>query len=368
MVGGLLDATEAVLRSHGYAGASTNRIARSARVSVGSLYQYFGDKDGLIGAALERAIGREAEKIAAVAEEARHLPLAAGVARVVDAAVRSRIEQRSLLAVLAEHGPRFGPGTTVQHLARMKRGQADPLQRLVAARRSELRESGVETLAFASSALLDTTTFAYAVCAPPTVRPAALVDLLAAAVAAHLVAPPPDPSGAPDVQVFEAARVGELLAESCRSASARAAILDELVAEENAGLSALAQRGAGTEEACEGILRFWARSARELAHAAGVTAVSGPALEPDAWLLRAERRARRIRAWLAETQGPLAEGTGDAAVFLLSHAFLELGLVFSQAREPAEIVDARIADAAALLAHCARLAKAGALTSSARPE
>jgi AcrR family transcriptional regulator len=360
MVGSLLDATEDVLRSHGYAGASTNRIARAARVSVGSLYQYFGDKDGLIGAALERALGREAERVAEVAEASRALPLREGVTRVVDAAVRNRIEQRPLLAVLAEHGPRFGPGTTVQHLARLQRGHADPLQRLVSARRAELRESGVETISFASAALLDTTTFAYATCSPPSVRPAALSDLLAAAISAHLVTPPAESVGGPDVAEFEVAKVRELLADSCRSAQARAALLDELVAEEQARLASLTESGAATEVACEGMLRFWARSARELARAAGASSLTGPALEPDAWQLRAERRARRIRGWLAETHGPLAEPAAEAAVFVLSHAFLELGLLFAQAREPAEIVDARVSDAAALLAHCARFAKADA--------
>jgi AcrR family transcriptional regulator len=367
MVGGLLDATEDILRSHGYEGASTNRIARAARVSVGSLYQYFGDKDGLIGATLERALGREAERIAEVAEAARPAPLPNGVAQVVSAAVRSRLDQRALLGVLAEHGPRFGPGTSAQHLARLQRGHADPLQRLVSARRAELRESGVETLAFASSALLDTTTFAYAVCQPPTVRPDALVDLLAKAIADHLVAAPPAPAGAPELTAFDAGRVRELLADSCRSAQARAALLDELVAEEQAGITALSADGVPTEAVCEGVLRFWAKSARELVRASGASSLTGPALEPDAWLVRAERRTRRTRAWL-EQSGPLSPETGDAAVFVLTHAFLELGLLFAQAREPAEIVDARLADAAALLAHCARLAKADALTSSARPQ
>ncbi|HVH07389.1 MAG TPA: TetR/AcrR family transcriptional regulator [Myxococcota bacterium] len=379
MVGALLDATENVLRSHGYPGASTNRVARAARVSVGSLYQYFGDKDGLIGAALERALGREAERLAEIAEQARSLPLEEGVARVVDAAVRSRNEQRALLAVLAEHGARFGPGTAAQQLARLQRGHADPLHRLVSARRTELRETGVETLSFASAALLDTTTFAYAVCAPTTVRPGALVDVLAESIAAHLVAAPPEAAPAPEVASIEVARVRELLADSCRSASARAALLDELVADELSALAALRASGAPLPALCEGMLRFWAQSARELLRAAGASAASGAALESEGWVARADRRARRIRAWLAEAQGPLAEGAGDAAVFVLTHAFLDLGLLFAQAREPAEIVDARIADAGALLAHCARLARpdasaaasrasSGALTSSARPE
>ena len=44
----IIEATAHILREHGYAGASTNRIAKLAGVSVGSLYQYFPGKDALV--------------------------------------------------------------------------------------------------------------------------------------------------------------------------------------------------------------------------------------------------------------------------------------------------------------------------------
>src|SRR4029450_1138387 len=78
----LLDAAESVLRSDGYSTASTNRIARAAGLSVGSLYQYFGDKDGPIGTRIERALVQEAESLVGVADGARTLPLPEGVRRV----------------------------------------------------------------------------------------------------------------------------------------------------------------------------------------------------------------------------------------------------------------------------------------------
>jgi len=46
----ILDATARVLCSTGYDRASTNRIAMSAGVSVGSLYQYFPSKEALVAA------------------------------------------------------------------------------------------------------------------------------------------------------------------------------------------------------------------------------------------------------------------------------------------------------------------------------
>src|SRR4029077_6829621 len=44
----LLDATARVLTREGYDRASTNRIAAKAGVSVGSLYQYFPNKEALV--------------------------------------------------------------------------------------------------------------------------------------------------------------------------------------------------------------------------------------------------------------------------------------------------------------------------------
>lgn len=369
-VGTLLDATEAVLRSHGYLGASTNRIARAAGISVGSLYQYFGDKDGLIGAALERALAREAEALAGIAEGARSRPLREGTARVVEAVLESRIGQRALLAVLAEHGLRFGPGTTLQLVGKLQREHPDPMQRLLAGRRAELREGPVETLRFSASTLLNAASFAYAVEKPAALRPGELSGLLGAAIAGHLTsAPPSREAPVAPARLLDAERVQGLLADSCRSSGARAALLDELVFEEQCTLDALA--GSGPEQACEGMLRFWSESARGLARAAGSATLTSPSLEPDAWSLRAERRARHLRGWLGAVHGGRAAGAPlEAAIFVLGHAFLELGLLFAQAREPAEIVEERIADAAALLGQCVRLAASEpiALTSSAHPQ
>jgi len=50
MVESILESAARVLAEHGYAGANTNRIAEVAGVSVGSLYQYFPNKDALITA------------------------------------------------------------------------------------------------------------------------------------------------------------------------------------------------------------------------------------------------------------------------------------------------------------------------------
>ncbi len=56
MVERLIDATARTLAERGLENTTTNHIAETAGVSVGSLYQYFPDKESLIEALLERMI------------------------------------------------------------------------------------------------------------------------------------------------------------------------------------------------------------------------------------------------------------------------------------------------------------------------
>ena len=61
----LLDATARVLVRDGYDGASTNKIAREAGMSIGTLYQYFPNKEAIV-LALARRTGEH--EVAAVRE------------------------------------------------------------------------------------------------------------------------------------------------------------------------------------------------------------------------------------------------------------------------------------------------------------
>jgi AcrR family transcriptional regulator len=55
-VAAILVAAAQVFRRQGYAGATTDRIAERAGVSVGSLYQYFPNKDAILVALTERHV------------------------------------------------------------------------------------------------------------------------------------------------------------------------------------------------------------------------------------------------------------------------------------------------------------------------
>lgn len=83
----LLDATAAELVSGGYDRMSTNKVARRAGVSIGSLYQYFPNKESLVVALRRRLVDREREQIRAAL--AAHE--GADLLEVADAAIRALI-------------------------------------------------------------------------------------------------------------------------------------------------------------------------------------------------------------------------------------------------------------------------------------
>jgi AcrR family transcriptional regulator len=103
----ILRAAAQVFSASGYAAGTTNRIAERAGVSIGSLYEYFPNKDALLVALMEQHMS-EAEKIlGAAAAEAMtdgH-DLAAVVRRFVRAMVDLHARDRALHRMLFEEAP-----------------------------------------------------------------------------------------------------------------------------------------------------------------------------------------------------------------------------------------------------------------------
>ncbi len=62
----LLEAAARVLAQHGYASATTNRIAATAGTSVGTLYEYFANKEEVYDALIQREIEALVSSIKAV--------------------------------------------------------------------------------------------------------------------------------------------------------------------------------------------------------------------------------------------------------------------------------------------------------------
>ena len=70
-VGAIVEAAARVFSERGYAGGSTNRIAQTAGVSIGSLYEYFPNKDSILVAVAERHVGRMIEDVERLLQQAQ---------------------------------------------------------------------------------------------------------------------------------------------------------------------------------------------------------------------------------------------------------------------------------------------------------
>lgn len=107
-VDAILTATARVLVKEGYDRASTNRIARAAGVSVGSLYQYFPSKEALVAALIERHSDRCREKLEntfVALASARPDSVARGLIGVM---IEMKLVDPALEKVLIEQIPRVG--------------------------------------------------------------------------------------------------------------------------------------------------------------------------------------------------------------------------------------------------------------------
>ena len=102
----VFEATIQVLLSDGPQRLTTTRVADRAGVSVGTLYQYYPNKQALLYAVLQRHLARVGDAVEAAARSTHHAPLATMVAAVVEAFVRGKTERvdeaRALYGIASE--------------------------------------------------------------------------------------------------------------------------------------------------------------------------------------------------------------------------------------------------------------------------
>lgn len=101
----ILTAAAHVFAEYGYAAGTTNRIAERARVSIGSLYQYFPNKDAILASLLVRHLDAG---MAAQRDSGTSASLESIVRQHVRSAIDNHQEDPQLLRLLIEQAP-FSP-------------------------------------------------------------------------------------------------------------------------------------------------------------------------------------------------------------------------------------------------------------------
>jgi AcrR family transcriptional regulator len=144
-VDALIEATARILVREGFDKASTNRIAETAGVSVGSLYQYFPSKEALVAAVILRhsrgltALVRGA--LAKVADE----PIETSVRTLVAAAIEAHRLDPRLHRVLAEQIPRTG---ALEDVEAFTKDNYALFRTYLEAHKDELRTADLDLAAF----------------------------------------------------------------------------------------------------------------------------------------------------------------------------------------------------------------------------
>jgi len=106
------EATIQVLLSHGEERLTTTRIAERAGVSVGTLYQYYPNKQSLLFAVLEHHMNNVAARVEAACVSARHKPLSEMIREMVEAFVDAKTERADISVALYRVSADVG-GTTL---------------------------------------------------------------------------------------------------------------------------------------------------------------------------------------------------------------------------------------------------------------
>jgi AcrR family transcriptional regulator len=107
-VDAVIAATAQILLKEGYDACTTNHVARVAGVSIGSLYQYFPDKEALIIAVMEQHLTRMREFLEARLAQMGDVPLPQAIPEMMRAMLDVHRIQPRLHRVLIEQVPRIG--------------------------------------------------------------------------------------------------------------------------------------------------------------------------------------------------------------------------------------------------------------------
>jgi AcrR family transcriptional regulator len=117
----IFEATIQVLLSHGTERLTTTRVAQRAGVSVGTLYQYFPNKQSLLFAVLEDHLDKVAAAVELACERARGKRLSEMVQHVVEKFVDAKMQRTDISTALYRVSAEVGGPALVKRTAERSR-------------------------------------------------------------------------------------------------------------------------------------------------------------------------------------------------------------------------------------------------------
>lgn len=102
----ILTAAAHVFAEYGYAAGTTNRIAQEARISIGSLYQYYPNKDAILAELLTRHLDDGGDAVELPAEDELPDSFEEIIRTLVRPLIGNHLDDPRLLRLMLEQGPR----------------------------------------------------------------------------------------------------------------------------------------------------------------------------------------------------------------------------------------------------------------------
>ncbi|MBP1313855.1 MULTISPECIES: TetR/AcrR family transcriptional regulator [Herbaspirillum] len=186
MVDTILDAMSRVLVERGYAKTNTNLVAESAGISVGSLYQYFPNKDALIFALRERHSTR---MLTLFEDVVAHIDasgtLSGDFEKLINALVAAHLLEPELNRILEEEFPAFNLPVSQE----IRQGFFDSIRRVLEKHRAAITPPDLDVATFVVQRMLKALIKAVVLTGYGGVSPASVRTEILPAVIGYLTAP-----------------------------------------------------------------------------------------------------------------------------------------------------------------------------------
>ncbi len=169
----ILNATARILGKRGFDALTTNAVARAAGVSIGSLYQYFPNKEALVTALTEQHIEDMNTAIHAEFERVATLPIAQAARAIIELTFRAHTIDPELHRVLTDQMPRVG---RIAKLRQMDEITHRMLVAVLVARTAEISVRDPDLAAFVLESTIESIVHRAALLYPERLRDPRLVD------------------------------------------------------------------------------------------------------------------------------------------------------------------------------------------------